>query len=289
MKRFFFAIVMAIVTLLPTSILAQYPYVYLKMLLKNRTSYDMMKEMWDAAWIDVDGAKPKDYGVYYFRKDINLATKPTAFKVYVSGDTRYKLYVNGELVSLGPARSDSKHWNYETVDLAPYLKASKNALAAQVWNEGSFTPVPNATVRTGFLMMGEGDAKVVNTDESWKGIQDPAYNSGDDTLWKNFLIQSDMSRNAEDVTIGRAPSELAQYITPYALSYIYSIHDYMRYGKDQALVLDLIPGAEQIIHYFNKYQEADGRIKGLPGWNFSDWVISSRLVAAYLIHKALSR
>ena len=83
-----------------------------------------------------------------------------------------------------------------------------------------------------------------------------------------------MSRNAEGVTMGRAPSELPQYITPYALSYIYSIHDYMRYGKDQQLVLDLIPGAEQILHYFSKYQMADGRIKDLPGWNFSDWVES---------------
>jgi hypothetical protein len=539
---------------------AQYPYVYLKMLLKDRTSYNMQNEFWDAAWIEVPDTQPKDYGVYYFRKDVNLATKPAEFKVYVSGDTRYKLYVNGELASLGPARSDSKHWNYETVDLAPYLKAGKNVLAAQVWNEGSFTPVPNATVHTGFLMMGEGDAKVVNTDDSWICIQDPAYtplrqtvsgyyalgagegidfsktisdwkdanadlsqwkkanpfelgaphdisfgtgglydhmlvpstlpqverfekriqstrqlivdgtasklvkgtwstvngvslpktwpvqkekvtipagkkvellldqeeltngffnlnfskgaqaeitigyaetlytvrgskkgnrnevegksfmgrhdkltssgkdnqqftsldwrtfryvkleietkdealeindigstftgfpfklnasldtdnqellkmleigwhtarlcaietytdcpyyeqlqylgdtriqalvsayNSGDDTLWKNFLRQSDMSRNAEGVTMGRAPSELPQYITPYALSYIYSIHDYMRYGKDQSLVLELIPGAEQILHYFSKYQMADGRIKNLPGWNFSDWV-----------------
>ncbi|MGX8683192.1 MAG: family 78 glycoside hydrolase catalytic domain, partial [Bacteroidales bacterium] len=100
------------------------------------------------------------------------------------------------------------------------------------------------------------------------------YNSGDDTLWKNYLLQADMSRNAEGITMGRAPSELAQYITPYALSYIYSIHDYMRYGKDPEVVLDLIPGAEQILHYFSKYQMADGRIKGLPGWNFSDWVYS---------------
>ena len=90
---------------------AQYPFVYLKMLLKDRTSYNMQNEFWDAAWIEVPDTQPKDYGVYYFRKDIDLATKPAEFKVYVSGDTRYKLYVNGELASLGPARSDSKHWN----------------------------------------------------------------------------------------------------------------------------------------------------------------------------------
>ena len=97
------------------------------------------------------------------------------------------------------------------------------------------------------------------------------FNSGDERLLKNYMRQADLSRNAEGITMGRAPSELAQYITPYVLNYIYSIHDYMRYGKDQAFVLDLIPGAEQILHYFGKYQMADGRIKNLPGWNFSDW------------------
>ncbi len=544
MKRYIITFVLAAATLLPA--LAQFPIEMMRRQLQNRTSFEMKTDAWNAMWIEVPGTQPKDYGVYYFRKDVDLNAKPSKFVVYVSGDTRYKLFVNGELASLGPARNDSKHWNYETVDLAPYLKVGKNVFAAQVWNEGNFTPVPNATMRSGFLMMGEGDAKLVNTDETWKAIQDPAYtpirqqvpgyyalgageqidmsktianwkeadadlsqwqdakpyelgtphdtssgtgvytghmlvpstlpqverfekriptirkdgglklpkgwpsqqakvtipankkvellldqeeltngffqlnfskgngaditiryaealytdergqhkgnrnevegknfigrfdkisssgknnqqftsldwrtfryvrldietkgealeindissmftgfpfkmnaqldtdnqellkmmeigwrtarlcaietytdcpyyeqlqylgdtriqalvsiyNSGDDVLWKNFLRQSDMSRNAEGVTMGRAPSELAQYITPYALSYIYSIHDYMRYGKDQHLVLDLIPGAEQILHYFSKYQMADGRIKGLPGWNFSDWVYS---------------
>ena len=530
--------------LICTDISAQYNMGAMLPRLQQRESFDMIKESWSAGWIAVPETSPKDYGIYYFRKDVELATKPAKFVVYVTGDTRYKLYVNGQLASLGPARNDSKHWNYETVDLAPYLKAGKNVFAAQVWNEGSFTPVPNATIRTGFLMMGEGDAKVMSTDGTWKAIQDPAYtpirqrvpgyyalgageqidmsqtitgwmdadtdlsqwkdaqvfdvgtphdtstgtgvysthllvpstlpqverfekrlavvrqdgglklpngwpaqqaavtipanltvellldqqeltngffklnfskgngaeinigyaeslytdergnkkgnrnevegkffvgrwdkllssgkdnqqftsldwrtfryiklnivtkgealvlndigstftgypfvlnahldtdnqelqkmmeigwrtarlcaietytdcpfyeqlqylgdtriqalvslyNSGDDRLVKNFLRQSDMSRNAEGITMGRAPSELAQYITPYALSYIYAIHDYMRYGADQDLVLDLIPGAEQILHYFSKYQQADGRIKGLPGWNFSDWV-----------------
>jgi hypothetical protein len=42
------------------------------------------------------------YGVFYFRKNIDLAAKPAMFIVHVSADNRYKLYVNGTLVSLGP-------------------------------------------------------------------------------------------------------------------------------------------------------------------------------------------
>jgi alpha-L-rhamnosidase len=55
------------------------------------------------------------YGVFYFRKNIDLAAKPAMFKVHVSADNRYKLYVNGTLVSLGPARGDTYYWNYETL------------------------------------------------------------------------------------------------------------------------------------------------------------------------------
>ena len=46
----------------------------------------------------------------------------------------------------------------------------------------------------------------------------------------------------------------------------------MMYGGDVDYVMDLLPGAEQIIRYFQRYQQADGRLRNLPGWNFSDWV-----------------
>ena len=516
---------------------------------QQRPQFNMLKEQWSAAWIEVPDTDRDAYGVYYFRKDIDLASVPAEFKIHVSADQRYKLYVNGVLASLGPARNDSKHWNYETLDIAGYLREGKNVVAAQVWSEGPFKPVPNATIQTGFILMGEGQAKVLSTDGSWRCIQDPGYtplrqrvpgyyalgageqidmsrtiadwqdpantlsdwkpahpyalgaphddasgtgvymghplvastlpqveryerrlqsvrrngglklpkawpaqpasvvipanqtvdilldqqeltngyfnlgfskgkaatitvqyaealylpsesddprsepakgnrndiegkvirgrhdvlissgsdgqqftsldwrtfryvnlhietldeplqlddvsstfvgfpfvqrasldtdnpelrqmmeigwrtarlcaietytdcpyyeqlqylgdtriqalvslyNAGDDRLVRNYLHQADMSRNAEGITMGRAPSELPQYITPYALHYIYALHDYLMYGGDPDFVYDLVPGAEQILHYFARYTLADGRVSGLPGWNFTDW------------------
>src|ERR1700740_2210145 len=78
------------------------------------------QKRWNAYWIDVPG-KVNDYEICLFRKELNLTTKPGTYKVNVSADNRYKLFVNGELVSTGPARSDFYYWNYETIDLAPYL------------------------------------------------------------------------------------------------------------------------------------------------------------------------
>ena len=511
--------------------------------------FDLKTENWNARWIGVPGAGSQDYGVYCFRKDIDLAAVPADYVVHVTGDNRYKLYVNGTLVSMGPAKGDVTHWRYETVDLAPYLCNGRNHIAALVYHEGSQKPDSQISLEVGFLLQGEGNACALWTDQSWKCLKDNAYspvtaivsgyfvagpgekvdlsqtiadwktcstedwlsaregpagkpadvldvgdfdghllvpsplpqmertpfamsdaftvpantkkeilldnkeltnayvtlrlhggkgakvhvgyaeslyipdgsgpaynltpeqlaelpeeylsyvlapkvkgkgnrnetdgkvfvgredilfpdgaehvwtslswrtfryvrlqvetadepltfdemtgiftgypfelaakldtkdeelrkmleigwrtarlcawetymdcpyyeqlqylgdtriqalvtlyNSADDRLVKNFLHLADISRSPEGITKSRYPTTIPQYIQPYSLSYIYALHDYLMYGADTDFVLDLVPGAEQIIRYFERYCLPDGRVKNLPGWNFSDWV-----------------
>ena len=508
--------------------------------------FDLATESWNARWISVPETPANDYGVYYFRKEVELGEVPSKYIVHVTGDSRYKFYVNEQIVSLGPARGDATHWNYETVDLAPYLKQGKNILAAVVFHEGRQNPESNVSVSVGFLLQGVGEAALLQTDRTWICTQDKAYgpisprvpgyyvsgpgemvdmnqlipdwnkpscntstwvaaregaagspknmignslsnahalqpsiipqmelkyerlssvrmdggikiskgfpaekvdlnipantkaellldqshltnayftlifskgkdakinigytealyepsenqrssgkgnrnevegknfvgrwdnlisngsdaqnfttlawrtyryvkldietaaeplvindiygtfvgypfklnasldtdnqeikdifeigwrtarlcaietymdcpfyeqlqylgdtriqalisfyNSGDNRLVKNFLRLSDISRNPEGVTMGRYPTTSPQYITPYALSYVYALHDFMMYSDDTDFVMDLLPGAEQIMNYFSKFQQADGRVLNLPGWNFIDWV-----------------
>jgi alpha-L-rhamnosidase len=83
---------------------------------------------WKARWISYPGEAPNVYGVYHFRKSFDLEVVPSRFIVHVSADNRYKLYVNGKLVSLGPARGDIYNWSFETVDLAPYLNTKVEVL-----------------------------------------------------------------------------------------------------------------------------------------------------------------
>jgi alpha-L-rhamnosidase len=136
----------------------------------------LLKGHWKALWITVPGEPAKDYGVYHFRKNIQLNAKPASFIVHVSADNRYKLYVNQTLVSLGPARGDTYYWNFETVDLSPYLKAGNNTVAALVWNEGDYRPEAQISIRTGFIMQGNtANEEVINTDKTWKCIRDKAY------------------------------------------------------------------------------------------------------------------
>ena len=74
---------------------------------------DLLTRPWSAHWISVAKTSPFDYGVYHFRRTFDLPSPPSAFLIHVTADNRYKLYVNGELVSLGPAHGDLYHWRYE--------------------------------------------------------------------------------------------------------------------------------------------------------------------------------
>lgn len=483
---------------------------------------DMLQtHLWEASWISVPGIDPQGYGVYEFQKEFELSSVPPQYVVHVTADNRYKLYINGQLASVGPARGDMQHWNYETVNLSPYLKIGSNTVRAVVWNEGAERQEANMSVRTGFLMQGEDGAAELNSGATWKCRQDRRYspklfdltkltymvtgpgeqvdmrqqetdwqqaeviapampkdavggisgvgmcspwllqpsllrhrdlkdvpgpdfkrwvipahtektllldnkvltnaymmmsfshgrdahivigyqeslfseyphkgnrneikgkqmigredeiisngkehqsfttlnwrtyryvqlkvrtedeplevddvhgvytsypfemkakldtdnrelqnfltigwrtaklcawetytdcpyyeqlqylgdtriqmlitlfNAGDDAFIRNYLNLADESRNAEGITQSRYPAKTPQYITPYALHYIYSLHDYMMYSQQQQFVANKLLGMRSILSYFHRFQMDDGRLKNLPGWNFTDWV-----------------
>ena len=135
------------------------------------------------------GEPAHDYGVYQFRKIFTLTARPASFIVHVSADNRYKLYVNGQLVSLGPARGDIFHWNYETVDLARYLQSGRNVLAAVVWNYGEMRPEAQISYQTAFIMQGDGEnEKMINTDKTWKCRRDSSYSAKEPMLIYSYYV-----------------------------------------------------------------------------------------------------
>lgn len=148
---------------------------------------ELLQNPWSARWITGPGQNLspfriasdktlKEYGVFKFRKTFNLDSKPGKFVVHVSGDNRYKLYVNGTQVVHGPARGDLYFWNFETVDMAPYLKAGSNVVSAVVWNDGEFKPEAQITYLTAFILQGDTEQEeILNTNDSWITIKDESY------------------------------------------------------------------------------------------------------------------
>ncbi len=162
----------------------KYRFAILFLLLSFYSSYSVFAQTggiqaakrWNAYWIKAPGEPANGYEVCLFRKTLNLVSKPAAYLVHISGDNRFKLFVNRQLVSVGPARSDLYYWNYETVDLAPYLTAGKNAISVIVFNEGAWRPAAQMTYRTGFILQGDtGAEEEINTGKGWKCYRDTAY------------------------------------------------------------------------------------------------------------------
>jgi hypothetical protein len=136
----------------------------------------LLSERWAAQWIAAPGTPPFDYGVYHFRKTLELPGAPGRFLVHVSADNRYRLFVNGRFVAAGPPQSDLRNWHFNTINLGPYLRAGRNVLAAVVWNGGEHRPMAQISHRTGFVLQGDTEMeKPVNTGTSWKAFRDPAY------------------------------------------------------------------------------------------------------------------
>ena len=131
---------------------------------------------WKAEWIAPQNVNLKDFGVYHFRKNFDLTQKPNQFIINVSGDNRYRIFVNGNFIGAGPARSDLMHWNFETFDISSYLQQGKNTIAAVVWNFGIYMPVAQISNKTGFILQGNTPSEeIVNTNNSWKVIENKAY------------------------------------------------------------------------------------------------------------------
>lgn len=131
---------------------------------------------WNAHWIGPSTASQYDYGVHLFRKKFSLVDKPNRFIIHVSGDQRYTLFVNSQCINRGPAAGSPLRWNYDTIDIAPYLQVGENVITVQVVNYGQWTPGAQMTVSTSFIMQGDGETEeVVNTNKSWKTKKNKAY------------------------------------------------------------------------------------------------------------------
>ena len=136
---------------------------------------------WTAQWIMHPTAEPQAAAVILFRKSFDLPSKPQQFVIHVSADNHYRLFVNGRYITRGPARGDISHWFYETLDLAEYLQAGKNTIAAEVVNWGPKRSFTFFSQMTSFIMQGNSEAgKMVNTSggpefSGWKCIKNEAY------------------------------------------------------------------------------------------------------------------
>lgn len=218
---------------------------------------DILNRVWKAYWISPSEEMNTDYGVYRFTKDINLSEKPSTYVVHVSADNRYKLLVNGKLTSLGPASGDVNHWNYETVDLAPYLSQGENSIDAIVWNDGRWRPIMQISMQTAFILQGDTKREYdINTNNSWRYSKITAYKPIEqkvngyyalgpgEFLDMNLLTSSSKEDNWREVqTVGVGVSKGSNTLLP---------------SGEWMLVPSLLPPREMTLQRLSKTRHVEG-------------------------------
>jgi hypothetical protein len=149
---------------------------------------------WKANWIgplnnvnnsrlneDTVSAKPNQWICY--RKKFHLTTAPTNSTAHIACDSKYWLWINGNLVVFegqlkrGPTPIDTY---CDTVDLTKYLKQGENTIAVLLWYFGKHGFSHKDSGQPGLLFQAEIEDSAILSDSSWKAIRHPAYgNTGE--------------------------------------------------------------------------------------------------------------
>ena len=128
---------------------------------------------WRADWIWADDAPRDGRHVVALQKQFELADVPARAPARWCAVSRVTLYVNGVEIGRGPVRSNPRTQPADDIDLAPYLHAGTNTVAALVTSYGGptawYLPPPvfsNHVARGAFVFearLGETDWLVSDT------------------------------------------------------------------------------------------------------------------------------
>lgn len=124
---------------------------------------------WKARWIW--WPSKDEFG--YLRTSFHLASIPAEVNARVCANSRYVLFVNGELLGRGPIRSEPLHLFYDTYDIAPMLKPGPNVIAAwcRQYDRPNVFWKPGAAAGW-FLFETEGELDIASGDD-WKAMPAP--------------------------------------------------------------------------------------------------------------------
>lgn len=116
----------------------------------------------DASWIFHpsydDTCNPGS--ITLFRREFTVSKIHMKFNIKVTADTRYRLFLNGRSISVGPCKGTLSAWHYESIDALSLLRIGRNVLAAQVLR---YSPLYRGNIslsrtrKPGFILLAEGD------------------------------------------------------------------------------------------------------------------------------------
>jgi hypothetical protein len=149
-----------------------------------------VQSQWTANWIWQSADGPKNTWMC-FRKNVTLASAPSIAYARIAADSKYWLWINGQLVVFEgqlKRNPDLTNTYYDSLNLAPFLKSGANTIAALVWYWGKEGFSHHSSGKGGFLFDANFDGTQVRSDNTWKTMIHPAYQNSTTGGQPNFRL-----------------------------------------------------------------------------------------------------
>ena len=132
----------------------------------------------EAVWIGSDHPFDLHEAYLCFRSSTawQLEHLPERAELFITADSRYKLWINGGFVARGPARSFPETQAVDCLDVSPYLQPGPNVLAVQVYQPGysHFSYVHRGAAGLLACLICD-DSVVLMTDSTWRVRRDRSF------------------------------------------------------------------------------------------------------------------
>jgi len=125
----------------------------------------------NAQFIWITDRAPRRNQFVRFERGFDLLAVPAEFPVHLFADTRYRLRVNGEFVAAGPGRFVTQFPEFDTHDLAGFLRPGKNKVSVEVnfFGASSFQSMPDG--KPGFIAWGGNGDVDLATPGGWEAFR----------------------------------------------------------------------------------------------------------------------
>lgn len=143
----------------------------------------MQKKMSGWIWSAQEINEKETEAVFvYFRKKVFFQSVPDSFRIKISADSRYKLFINGVFCGSGPAKGNDKVHFFDEIETSPYLKEGENLWTVMVMHYSSNREIGNhsmfRTETPGFYLESEKideatGIAVLKSDASWEACNMP--------------------------------------------------------------------------------------------------------------------
>lgn len=147
-----------------------------------------------------------------FRRDIVLDEMPSDVSIHLFAYTRYKLFVNGEYVGRGPNRFENRRPEYDTWQIAPYLRAGQNCIAVGAHRDWPGVEKTTAVAFSRLQLHAHGFAaridlkrdgervETIRSDERWVGFSDRTFGDPNGRHYASIAVAI-FNRSDEEATI----------------------------------------------------------------------------------------